>query len=261
MADAAITEASRWRRRSVLQLCDDLGSEDLLAELSHPDCSGVLVVGEPSESVGELVARCPHPLVLMDIDHVGWPTVVTTDNAYGIAQAFDHVYQLGHRRIGFVGRSDDNFAHRERYVALKMKMAEADLPVRSDWVYGGLSHVVHAVEGMRKMLSSPDRPTAVICGNDWLAIGALRAAQSLGLRVPQDLSIVGFDGTDAALLATPALTTVHAPVREIGRQAIRQLMIQILAGVSERSSGVRIRLQPELIVRGSTAPVATANGN
>lgn len=258
MVDAAVEEASRWRRRSVLQFCADLTAPAFVDELMRPDRCGVLVVGESSDQLSSLIARCPHPLVLMDIDYDGWPDVVTTDNVSGIAQAFDHVYALGHRKIGFVGKFDSNFARRERYQGYRLKMADADLPLTKEWVYEGCSHIEPALAGVKQMLSRDDRPTALICADDWVAIAACRAAGELGIRVPDQLSVIGFDGTEACSLVSPALTSVRVRVEEIGRHAVRQLMLQVQAGVSPNAKGTVIRLRPELMVRQSTGPVVVA---
>ncbi len=252
LVDASVAEVARWGGRAMLQICQSLMDEEFLADLSRPDRSGVILVGEPTEDLGQFIARCPHPLVLVDIVYGSWPDMVTTDNMSGISQAFDHLYALGHRRIGFVGRTNVNFAYRERFTAFRLKMAEAELPVRNDWVYEGYSHIEQATEGVKKLVGQTDRPSALVCSNDCVALGAMRAASELHLRIPDDLSIVGFDDMEASAMVTPPLTTVRVPVAAIGRQAIRQLMIQIQAGVPADARGTCTRLMPELVVRGST---------
>jgi LacI family transcriptional regulator len=84
----------------------------------------------------------------------------------------------------------------------------------------------------------------------------LRAASALGIRCPEELSLVGFDDQEVAALVTPALTTVRVPMIEMGRQAVRQLMIQIMRGPEAGALGCRVRLMPELVIRQSTAPVS-----
>ena len=100
------------------------------------------------------------------------------------------------------------------------------------------------------------RPTAVLAMSDAMAVGAMRAARDLGLRIPGDLSVVGFDDIDLAAHVDPPLTTVHQPVREKGAEAVRLL----LAEVEQRGAGQRehVRLDTRLIVRGSTGPVPPA---
>jgi LacI family transcriptional regulator len=105
---------------------------------------------------------------------------------------------------------------------------------------------------MQRLLILAERPTAVLASDDIIALGALKAAHDLGLRVPQDISITGFDGIDLTRYVSPALTTVRQPIEEMSRQALR-LLLEIVAGEALESEQV-IRIQPELVVRQSTGP-------
>ncbi len=252
--DGAVAELACWDHKAVLDINTDLKSPQLISDLNEPGKEGVLIVGEASEELREIVAKCRHPLVLADHIYDQTHDVVTVDNLAGISTAFDHIYSLGHRRIGFVGRVDSNFAYAERFNAFSMKMASHSLPVRTEWVYEGYSHIEAAAAGVKKILSRADRPTALICSSDCVAIGALRAATSLGIAVPEELSIIGFDDIDAASLVTPPLTTLHVPAAEIGRQSVRLLMIQARSPVGSQRIGCRVRLVPRLVIRGSTGP-------
>ena len=116
--------------------------------------------------------------------------------------------------------------------------------MESDWaIEGGESAAAH-------LLDLPDPPTAVFAFNDNMAIGALRAARARGLRVPADLSVVGFDDSEQATTATPALTTVRQPVDAMGRIAV-SLLLRLLE--NRRGEGMSVELQTRLIVRDSTA--------
>lgn len=262
--DGAVAELGACGYAALLRANVDFDDPQLLADFNAPGKSGILVVGEPSPSLNSLIQLCRYPLVLADIVSGQAHDVVTTDNIAGIGMAFDHVYGLGHRKIGFVGRHDANFAYAERFVAFKMKMAEADLHVRPEWVHTGFSHIEETAETMQGMLSLADRPTALLCSNDCVAIGTLRAASALSLRVPEDVSVVGYDGIDASTIVTPPLTTIRVPMKEIGQLAVRLLYMQMQLGVRTHHRGCRMRLVPELIVRGSTAPATkgiTSRGN
>lgn len=254
--DGAIEELSCWGYRAQLRMNTDLADADLLADLNGPDRHGVMLIGEYTAGLGDFVTQCLHPLVLVDLIHAGPADVITTDNFAGIGMAFDHVLSLGHRRIGFVGRQDSILAFAERFTAFRLKMLDADLPVRTDWIYEGADGIEATSQGMKRMLKHTDRPTALICANDCYAMGVLRAATALGLHIPEQLSVVGFDDIDLASMVTPPLTTVRVPMLEMGRQAVRQLMIAIRRGPLSRAGGCQIRLQPELVLRQSAAPPA-----
>src|SRR5690606_5172684 len=108
------------------------------------------------------------------------------------------------------------------------------------------------------MLSAADRPTALLCQNDCCALGVVRAASRMGIAIPSQLSVIGFDDVDFAALVTPPLTSVRVNVREMGRRAVRELMIQMNGGAQPHACACRVRLIPELVIRESTAPPPTA---
>jgi LacI family transcriptional regulator len=107
-------------------------------------------------------------------------------------------------------------------------------------------------EGLREVLQQGSRPTALICGNDVLAIGALAECHAQGIAVPREISVTGFDDLDMSSVVTPGLTTVHFPTAELGTYAAQQL----LARIAGKPFEARVELPVELVVRGSTAPPA-----
>jgi LacI family transcriptional regulator len=128
-------------------------------------------------------------------------------------------------------------------------MPDPQLEVESDFQAKG------GARAAGQLFELPDRPTAIFAFNDMLAIGAMRAAQAWGIRVPEDLSIVGFDDTFEASIVTPTLTTVRQPLAEMGRMAVNQL-VRLLQ--NQRIEALHIELETKLVVRESTAPVAVA---
>lgn len=248
--DGAIAELARWDFRAVVQFNTDLLEPKFLADMNKPDKRGVLMVGEPSDKFEAFAKQCRHPLVLADFRTEAPADVVTSDSYDGIYQAFDHLYGLGHRKIGFVGNETDL---NERRLAFYAKSAEAGLGVNPKWIYRGHPHIEPTARAVAEMLRQADRPTAILCGNDCYAIGTMRAAAMVGLEIPRDLSIVGFDDIDASALMTPAMTTIRVPQAQIGVQAARQLMISIQNGHAH-PYGCSVRLKTELVVRQSTGP-------
>jgi DNA-binding LacI/PurR family transcriptional regulator len=169
--------------------------------------------------------------------------------------ATEHVIELGHDRIGFVAGHEYALPTREKMLghldALRAASLKDGLVAYSTFTVSG------GREALRELLSKPDsdRPTAVICSSDLMAIGALQEASASGREVPRDLSIVGFDGIDAASWTTPPLTTVEQPIDEIARTAVEVLTGQV-ARPSERQPSYVFR--PRLRVGGTTAPPASA---
>ena len=170
--------------------------------------------------------------------------------------ATEHLIALGHRRIGFVAGNEYALPTREKTLGRRDALRAAGL---SD---GCVVHAEFSVEGgraaLRELLTGPaadGRPTGVICSSDLMAIGAVHEATSLGLRVPEDLSVVGFDGIDAADWTQPPLTTVVQPIDEIARTAVDALRAQ--ADRPERRQPNYV-FRPRLRVGGTTAPPAAS---
>ncbi|HAU38182.1 MAG TPA: hypothetical protein DCX07_10770 [Phycisphaerales bacterium] len=252
IVDGVLEELRRWKSKAVLQISDDLMGKDFLADLNTPEKRGMLLIGEYSPDLGKFVDSCKMPLVLVDLLYDGLPDVVTIDNHGGIASVVEHLVSLGHREIGFVGGAGNPSDH-ERRSSFTARMLEAGLSVRPEWMSEGSHHIVETTQRVTGLLKRSVRPTALVCCNDWLALGALRAAEQCEMRVPQDLSIAGFDDVDGAMFMSPALTTVRVPTMDLGRHAVRQLMVRCSAGEKAKSTrGCVLRVRTELVVRQST---------
>ncbi|KLU10541.1 LacI family DNA-binding transcriptional regulator [Kocuria sp. SM24M-10] len=181
---------------------------------------------------------------------------VSIDDAAAVRQATDHLLRLGHRRIAMITAVDpdraDQPAHRGRTRGFYAAMAHAGVPadeelvVTTDW--GG----VPAAEAMEKLLSVRELPTAVLAHSDEMALGAMRTVRRAGLRVPEDISVIGID--DHPLAELVDLTTVRQPVRDQGLQAAR-LLLALLRGEDPDPAQ---KLPTRVVVRRSTAPVRDA---
>ncbi|WP_432840965.1 LacI family DNA-binding transcriptional regulator [Dactylosporangium sp. CA-092794] len=176
---------------------------------------------------------------------------VASTNFAGGTQATEHLVALGHRRIGFAGLPADIAASRERLHgyrnALEMAGIEADPALV---VHGGFTPDAGCRMAL-DLLCLPDPPTAIFAACDGAAFGVFEAARRLGRRVPQELSIVGFDDVEPAQWSSPPLTTVHQPIADMGRVAMRTL--HTLAR-GETPDSLHVQLATRLVVRSSTAP-------
>lgn len=170
--------------------------------------------------------------------------------------ATEHLVGLGHERIGFVAGDEYSVPTREKTLGHLDALRSAGL--RDGFVAHASFTVGGGRDALRELASAPEdeRPTGVICSSDLMAIGALQEAVALGLRVPEDLSVVGFDGIDAASWTSPPLTTVEQPIDEIARTAVQALWGQV-ERPSERQPSYVFR--PRLRVGGTTAPPASAS--
>jgi DNA-binding LacI/PurR family transcriptional regulator len=180
---------------------------------------------------------------VLDVPHVG------VDERAAGQVATQHLLDLGHERIGFVAGPDRFRPTREKAAGRLLALDSAG--VAPD---GLVAHAEFGVEGgraaMRALLAKRNRPTGVICSSDLMAIGALREATAAGLRVPEDVSIVGFDGIEAVGWTDPPLTTVEQPILEIARSAVATLR-NLISGQEGAMPDVQYR--PRLREGGSTA--------
>lgn len=176
------------------------------------------------------------------------PAIGATNWAGGVA-ATRHLLALGHTRIAAIGGPADMLCSRARVAGYESALNEAGVRIPGRARAAGFSRADGEREG-RRLLAGPDRPTAIVCGNDMQALGVCDAAFALGLDVPRDVSVVGFDDAPSASWARPPLTTVRQPLQEMAEEATR-LALRLRAGEVENA---RLELATTLIERGSTAP-------
>jgi LacI family transcriptional regulator len=171
----------------------------------------------------------------------------------------EHLLQLGHRNIAFAGGPEASLDTRDRLQGLSDALSEAGVPLPERNVtfcrdYRPQSGLTYAEEFLS--LATSKAPTAVVLGNDEMALGFMRAVQSRGLRIPDDVSVVGFDGTPEGALWWPGLTSSAQPARKMGRAACREVLSRIAD--KEQTEGSALEMPMELIVRESTGPAPRA---
>jgi len=181
--------------------------------------------------------------------------VVQGDNFHAACDAVASLVAQGHQRIAFVQGSHWTGQSAERERGYRQAMADAGLTVDPQWVQQGTFSEQSGMQaGQRLLALAPDqRPTAIFCANDEMAIGCMNAALELGLQVPGDLSLIGFDDVPASSIVRPRLTTVRHPVALMAQAAVQELMRRILAQPGTRQ---RVEFPAEMVVRDSTAPLA-----
>jgi DNA-binding LacI/PurR family transcriptional regulator len=178
---------------------------------------------------------------------------VAFDNFRSAYHSVEYLIGLGHRRIGMIaGKFSISERALLRWKAYRKCLGDYDLPYEPRYVLEKGYSFPEGEEAMACLLDLPSRPSAVFCGNDILAIGAIVEAKKKGLRIPEDLSITGFDDMEISAFYDPPLTTVAVPAYEMGRMAAK-ILIENLRG--ESSKPQQYMLEAQLIVRGSTARI------
>lgn len=215
---------------------------------AHEAIDGILA---SSMAVDVLGGLDPLPRVMLDSDPAGEAPTVNFDVAEGMRAVVAHLAALGHRRIGHVAASVDAWTFRARAAALAEAVREAAggllMPVRTEIEIGA------ARRAAAELLDRPDRPTALVCDDDLIAAGACKAARALGLDVPGDLSVTGFDDMLLARAVEPELTTIRLPAEDLGARGMAALL-ELLEGRRPAS----VSLPGELVVRASSGPVRGA---
>jgi LacI family repressor for deo operon, udp, cdd, tsx, nupC, and nupG len=181
---------------------------------------------------------------------------VITDNLQAAERAVQHLFELGHRKIGHISGPSRNTFPNERLVGFRKAMFERRLDVREDWIFPGDYTMETGRAAAKHLTGLKDMPTAVFAANDEMAIGLISALRKVGIECPRDISVMGFDDISVSENYAPALTTMRQPREQIGRIAAETL-INILEGNMASPDPVRVTLQSELIVRDSTAPLAS----
>lgn len=179
--------------------------------------------------------------------------MVASHDHIGTAEAAEHLYALGHRRIAVIKGPGGYRSAKERWQGFRDALHRHGVEVAPDYMLEGGYTFESGIACAERLLDLKPRPTAIFCSNDEMAAGVYHVALLRGLRIPEDLSVVGFDDTPLAARMWPPLTTVRWPIRDMGRMAAELALAQIREG-GRRRVGV---LEPRLTIRRSTAPPPT----
>ncbi len=236
-------------------LADGQSEPDAVTAMAGLRVEGLLLVGTPSDDtvsqIGELASSMP--VVIAGTREPRLPAIdgVANDDDAGARMATRHLLDLGHERIAHI--IGEGAVGRIRCAAFESSMSAgggAALTVAGDWTEATGHRVA------LRVLGGSDRPTAIFAANDLSAVGALAAADELGLRVPDDLSVIGYDNTVFSRLRRLSLSTVDAHIDEVGRVAGRLLLERIDGADDSREAQVASRLvPPTLVSRSSTAAI------
>jgi len=211
------------------------------------------VVSEVSAADISALARVHLPIVVIDPINMPRSRVISvgSTNFTGGFTATQHLLDLGHRRIAYIGGPATAACNQARMHGYRSSMEAAGAAITKGYVRNGRFSYADGLTEGAALLALGQPPTAIFAANDETALGVLEAARTRGLRIPDDLSVVGFDDTEVARLASPPLTAVAQPLRKMGAVALRTAL-RLAAG--ERVDSHHVELATELVVRESTAP-------
>jgi DNA-binding LacI/PurR family transcriptional regulator len=232
-----------------------MSEADYVRMLLGQQVSGVVFAGgnfaeadSPHDHYRLLLERgVPAVLVNAAVDQIGFPRV-SVDDAAAVEQAFGHLASLGHQRQGLVIGPEDHMPSRRKLAAFLSIARRAGIDTS-----GAVERTMFSLEAGHAAATPLVRSgiTSIICGSDIIALGAIRAVRRLGLSVPGDVSIIGYDDSAFMSCTDPPLTTIRQPIDAMGRAVVSTLVHQV---EGQAVAAEELLFEPELVVRGSTAP-------
>jgi len=226
-----------------------------------------MIFSKQADGIILLASICPiTPTNLSDVNRKRQPIIISCesvtpelshfpsvriDNMSASMEATDYLIGLGHKNIAFIYGTHTSTLTQDREHGYQRAMKAAKLPIAEGWVLEGALTIDGARIATRKLLNHPERPTAIFCANDEMAMGALYEIKSAKLRIPEDISVLGFDDIRYAEILDPPLTTIAQPTEEIGRRTMQRL----ISAIEGQDIGVEAEIVPhKLLVRSSTGP-------
>ena len=226
-------------------------SEEIYSMILSSGVEGAIIMNDGlSDSYIERLERINMPIVFIDREYKSERvSSVVIDNRSGARQAVEYLIKLGHKRIGYV-HGVPNFDEKARYEAYEDTMRQYGLEIDERFILNGYFEEAVAYSEMYLMLArGRELPDAFFCANDEMAWGCIRAMKNMGVQIPDQVSVIGFDDTILAQYYRPGLTTIHSPVVELGSKSATEVIRLVRREGADE--GTSIRLKPELVLRES----------
>ncbi|HEX7714332.1 MAG TPA: LacI family DNA-binding transcriptional regulator [Bacillota bacterium] len=196
------------------------------------------------------------PVMLIDIPVLGKRAAyVSSDNQCGAKQALEYLYKLGHRNIAFINGHEEAMVSKERLLGYEKTLAEYDLAIKDTYVFHGDFSKESAKLGVRALMERNSEITAIFAASDLMATGAIEELNAMGLKVPGDVSIIGFDDQDFSVHTSPPLSTIRQKKYDFGRMAIQEMIAMFHD--QDYQPAVH-KLDTDLIIRDSTGPARSS---
>lgn len=236
---------------------NSMTADEIGAMVVSRQADGIVLLATMSPFGTEVLSSKSHralPIVIgcetISCELASFPSV-HIDNAAAAGEATNYLIEAGHRRIGFIKGPKQSLLTLDRERGYRSAMRSADLELVEDWIVDGNLTIEGAIEAARKLLKLANRPTAIFCANDEMAMGCYHEIRSSGLRIPRDVSVIGFDDVRYAAVMDPPLTTVLQPAEEIGKRVMYRLFREMENGGSHKGDPEIVSHQ--LIIRQSVS--------
>lgn len=222
---------------------------DYLAKCLNRHIDGVILMGTTVDDKIEELLESDIPAVFLDVDLTGEnATYITSDNISGARQVVDYLHELGHKNIGMIAGLENTMPTKHRTEGFLQRVKELNLVSREEWITNTFYSEESGYHAMNELLKHDKLPTAFFCHSDMIAIGAMKAIKDAGYKIPDDFSIIGFDGLEIGCYMTPNLTTIRQDSYAMGDKAA-DLLMEMISNSDVKVSPVVLPV--ELIVRES----------
>jgi LacI family transcriptional regulator len=256
----AMAKCREQHLRLLVQSCNDLDCDlidEVLAMIEQTHLDGAVITPPLSENHDLIAAldRRGLPFVRVapdDLDHHS--PVVEMDDEAAACEMTDYLLDLGHRAIGFIAGHPDHHSSALRQRGFRAAMGKRGVPVEEHWVEQGFNNFNSGLEAARRLLGRKDRPSAIFASNDDMAAGVIFVAHELGIPVPGELSVSGFDDSQLASTTYPPMTTIHQPSYDMSYTATG-ILLDLIKGKDVEPF---VKLSHTLVKRASTAAPAAA---
>jgi len=258
-------------QKGILSVCSDAGYElvvhgchidsdrlvdDVARFVDDANLDGVIILPPVSEvdEVAEMLGKagCPFVGFASELGTEPWKQVVT-NYLPAITDMTNHLIELGHRDMGFISGPRGNISSQKRHEVFEQALASYDIELPGKMVAEGAFTYESGVAAAEILLSREPRPTAIFAANDEMAFGVMHVAHDMGLNIPDDLSLVGFDGTSFSSFVIPALSTIRRQTDEMARLGTQKLLAFIDEG-PDAARGFETMVSPQFVPRKSTGP-------
>ena len=253
----SIEKSSREKNYNlILSMLNNKSFEEIINNLLYQSSiEGILIGGTKKlikkNKIFNKLKKLNVPIVLIAHYFTDIPSI-NIDDFKGGYLAAEHLVELGHQRIAIITGPDykDRKDSRQRLMGYKKALADNSVELKEEYIYEGNYSYHSGYQNMKKILSMSELPSAVFASEDQMALGALKAAYEMKVKIPQEISLVGFDNIIQSRYSTPSLTTISQPKREMGRSAIN-LLVDLIENKEARSSKQQL-FNPKLVIREST---------
>lgn len=247
-------EAYRWNKFIIVASSHSQrnGVETLIDFMSSGRVDGVIMMApQIHKEVPEIIAKSKRPVVLINsLNEIDEAVSISIDNYQGTVANIEHLMEHGFKKIAIIKGPKDNCDAEERYLGYRDTFEKHGIELNPNWVVDGDFTVRTGYYGFMRLMTLAEKPEAIFAANDMMALGVYEGAKVLKVRIPEDIAVTGFDDIYLSRLLTPRLTTVHAPIEELGSKAVRYLL-KLIEGEVNPLDAYHEKLSTGLIIGGS----------